>query len=538
MRLNTFDAEEKNEWVKKGYILPAYDRNQVIEKTKINPVWIHFGGGNLFRSFHTRIAQSLLNSGHINSGIVLIEGYDRELIEKQYRQYDNLSVLLTSDVDGIVKKEVVASVSESYFLDYGDQIELSRIKEIFCNPGLQLASFTITEKGYCLTDEHGFFLNEVVEDFSNGPDNPVSFQGKITALLYERYKNGQYPMALLSTDNCSHNGDKLKSVISAFAHNWCANNFTDSGFESYINDSGLITFPSSMIDKITPGPDKDMMRILKKDGIEDCEITRTGKGVYCAPFVNCEDLEFLVIEDSFPNGRPPFEEAGVMLTDKAKVDQVEKMKVCTCLNPLHTALGIFGILLGYTRISEAMTDLDIKTMIDILGFDEELPAADNPGIIDPRRFLEEVIGIRLVNPFTPDTLQRIVTDTSQKLSIRFGDTLRIYRNNGWNISSLKAIPLVFAGWLRYLLSVDDQGNKYILCDDPMLKRLESVLMNVKLGQKVNSEEVLRDVLKDAKLFGVDLYEIGLAQKVIDDFNFMITGPGAVRTLLHKKAFNC
>ena len=81
---------------------------------------------------------------------------------------------------------------------------------------------------------------------------------------------------------------------------------------------------------------------------------------YIAPFVNAEECEYLVVEDRFPNGRPPLEKAGVMFADRQTVEQVERMKVSTCLNPVHTGLAVFGCLLGFTKISAEMQDPDLK----------------------------------------------------------------------------------------------------------------------------------------------------------------------------------
>jgi fructuronate reductase len=101
-----------------------------------------------------------------------------------------------------------------------------------------------------------------------------------------------------------------------------------------------------MIDKITPSPDNSVRDMLASCGLEDMQGTVTEKKTYIAPFVNAEETQYLIIEDSFPNGRPALEKAGVLFTDRETVDRVEKMKVCTCLNPLHTSLAIFGFLLG------------------------------------------------------------------------------------------------------------------------------------------------------------------------------------------------
>ena len=86
----------------------------------------------------------------------------------------------------------------------------------------------------------------------------------------------------------------------------------------------------------------------------------------------------------------------------------------------------------------------------------------------------------------PDTPQRIATDTSQKLAIRFGETIKAYEaSDTLSTSDLKFIPLVFAGWLRYLMGVDDQGNPFTLSPDPMLDTLRPYISGIKLGDAVD-----------------------------------------------------
>ena len=115
-----------------------------------------------------------------------------------------------------------------------------------------------------------------------------------------------------------------------------------------------------------------------------------------------------------------------MFTSRETVEKVERMKVCTCLNPLHTALAVYGCLLGYTKISDEMKDADLVKLVEIIGYKEGLPVVTDPGILSPKKFIDEVLQIRVPNPFMPDTPQRIACDTSQKLSIRFGETIKEY----------------------------------------------------------------------------------------------------------------
>ena len=95
-------------------------------------------------------------------------------------------------------------------------------------------------------------------------------------------------------------------------------------------------------------------------GFSICVISFRDHTTYVAPFVNAEETEYLVIEDAFSNGRPELEKGGLMFTNRETVDKVERMKVCTCLNPLHTCLAIFGCLLGYRKISDEMNDPELK----------------------------------------------------------------------------------------------------------------------------------------------------------------------------------
>ena len=223
-----------------------------------------------------------------------------------------------------------------------------------------------------------------------------------------------------------------------------------------------------------------------------------------------------------------------MFTDRETVDKVEKMKVCTCLNPLHTALAVYGCLLGYDLISKEMQDKELVKLVETIGYKEGLPVVINPGILDPREFIDTVLKVRIPNPFMPDTPQRIATDTSQKLAIRFGETIKAYdRSPELDVADLKLIPLVQAGWLRYMMGVDDNGEVFELSPDPLAHTVCPIMEQVRLGETENAEEIVAPLLHNKAIFGVDLYEVGLAPAVVGYFNELIAGPGAVRATLVK-----
>ena len=532
MKLNENGLKDRAVWESKGYILPKFDREAMIERTVANPIWVHFGAGNIFRAFQAAVAQNLLNDGTMDTGITVVEGYDYEIIEKKYRPNDNYSILVTLKANGSVEKTVVGSIGESCILDSDDDKEFGRLKEIFSADSLQMATFTITEKGYSLVDGKGELIPAVAADLEAGPEKPGSYICKVAALLYTRYLAGKKPIAMVSTDNCSHNGDKLYGAMHDIAKNWIANGKAEAGFMDYISDKSVVSFPWSMIDKITPRPDASVEAILKEDGLEELEPVITSKNTYVAPFVNAEETEYLVIEDAFPNGRPALEKGGVIFTDKETVDKVERMKVCTCLNPLHTALAVYGCVLGYTKISDEMKDAELVKLVETIGYKEGLPVVVNPGVLDPKVFIDTVLQVRVPNPFMPDTPQRIATDTSQKLAIRFGETIKNYQKNGMNLADLKLIPLVFAGWLRYLMAIDDNGKEYELSPDPLLDTVVPYVKDIKLGD-ANAAEAIKPLMGNKTIWGVDLNEIGMNTLVEGYFNELTAGIGAVRSTLKK-----
>ena len=526
--------DDRDAFLAAGYHLPEFDYDTVHKNTLEHPHWIHFGAGNIFRAFQANVAQNLLNSGVLDTGLIAAEGYDYEIIEKSYRPHDNLSILATLKADNTVEKTIVGSIMESLILDSKNEAEYARLREIFKNPSLQMASFTITEKGCATANAKGEFFPAVAADFEKGPEAPESYLGKVVSLLYTRYTHGALPIAMVSMDNCSHNGDKLYAAVNAFAKAWTDNGLVEAGFLGYVNDQTKVTFPWSMIDKITPRPDAKVEAMLAEDHIGGLDAVVTSKNTYIAPFVNAEECEYLVIEDAFPKGKPALDKGGIIFTDRATVDKVEKMKVCTCLNPLHTALAIYGCLLGYTLISEEMKNPLLKNMVEVIGYKEGLPVVVNPGILDPKKFIDEVVNVRIPNPFLPDSPQRIATDTSQKLSIRFGETIKAYEASpDLHTEDLKLIPLVYAGWLRYLMGIDDEGREFTPSSDPLLEEARQYVADYELSFSPKDLSKLDALLANEKIFGVNLHAIGMDTLVKQYFAELSSGVGAVAAALKK-----
>lgn len=528
----TYDGlKEKELWEKAEIGLPSYDPEAVAERTKKEPVWVHFGIGNIFRIFIGTIADRLISSGEMDRGIICAETFDQEVIDKIYAPFDNLVLAVTLHGDGRREKRVLGPLSEALKADGSSVPDRERLCEVFRSPTLQMVSFTITEKGYALRGADGEYFPYIKADIEQGPAKSKGAMGIVAAMLLERYLSGAKPVALVSMDNVSRNGKKLRESVLEMASAWKDRGYVDEGFLDYVSDEECVSFPWTMIDKITPRPGEDICAMLTELGVENMEPVVTARHTYIAPYANAEEPQYLVVEDHFPNGRPPLEKAGVFLADRQTVNRSERMKVTVCLNPIHTALCTFDCMLGYELFADGMNDPQLRKLAEMLGYQEGLPVVEDPGIISPKAFLDEVLNVRFPNPYLGDTSARIAVDISQMVGIRFGETIKAYVEREGSAERLTAVPLAIAGWLRYLLAVNDKGEMFELSPDPMIPELQDKMKGIKYDDPRSLKDRVRPILENENIFGIDLYKAGLGSKIEVMLCQMLEGKGAVRRTL-------
>ncbi len=524
----------KEELAAAGVKLPAYDAGAVKAAGMEQPVWMHFGGGNLYRAFHAQIANELANKGLLDRGVVVAETFRPFTLDEVYAPYNYDILQVVMNADGTLDENLIAVTAGGCFANSQRPEDLARAKRYFESSELQLVTFTITEKGYSLRDAAGELMGYVKAELEAGPDAAASSMGIVASLLLARFNAGAAPIAMVSTDNFSQNGARFREAILTVARGWQDNGHVGQDFVDYVSDESRVSFPWSMIDRITPNPSPETEAALKEQGWSDLDLIRTS-GPTFAGFANTEACHYLVIEDSFPNGRPALDAGGVILCDRQTAERADTMKVTACLNPLHTCLAVFGCLLGYDRIWKEMENADLASLVHHLGYDEDLPVVVDPEVIDPQSFIDELTGERLVNKSLPDAPQRIATDTSQKVAIRYGHTLNAYLADGKDVSGLTYIPLTIAGWLRYLMGVGDDGKPFECSPDPLLSELQAHVFGLELGS-VDAEAIhaaAEPILSNTEIFTLDLYSVGLGEKIEGFLGEMLAGTGAVAATIHK-----
>ena len=284
----------------------------------------------------------------------------------------------------------------------------SVIKE-FLDPDLHVITLTITEKGYCLDPSTGLLDLEnpaILRDFAG---DPTSALGLLTHGLARRFKAGLAPLTVISCDNLSGNGRKLKGAVSAFAQK--------AALEL---DRGTC-FPETMVDRITPAtPDA------------------------VAPVITEEFTEW-VIEDAFASLRPDWNIAGAEFTLDVAPYEMRKLRL---LNAAHSWLAYAGQMAGFTYVHEAMADPSLRASVDRL-WDEAV-------LTLPEVVLSTTPAYRaaLVNRFSVAEMRHALAQIGADGSLKLRERIVPLINE--NPSTPQAVEAV-AAWIAFVLHKNNEG---------------------------------------------------------------------------------
>jgi mannitol 2-dehydrogenase len=392
-------------------VQPAYDPSSVT--TGI----VHIGPGAFHRAHQAVYADELLARGHAEWGICavgLLPG-DRAVGDALRRQ-EHRYVVALKHPDGALEGRVVGSVVEHLYAPDDPERVLRRMTD----PRVRVVTLTITEGGY---------------DVATAPEGNAF--GYLCEALRRRRAAGSPPFAVLSCDNIEANGDIARAAVTG----WAAR--TDPDLAEWVRAE--VPFPSCMVDRITPvTTDEDRALVHSTWGVADD-----------VPVV-AEPFRQWVVEDSFPAGRPPWEDVGVQVVPDVRPYEQLKLRL---LNGGHQALAYVGVLLGHTFVHEAAADPLLQSLLRRYLAEAATTLDPLPGV-DVAAYQETLLE-RFGNPHIRDSLARICAFTSDRIP-RFVSPVAEQRLAAGLPSPESAA--VVASWARYLRGTDDDGLRYDVVD--------------------------------------------------------------------------
>jgi mannitol 2-dehydrogenase len=394
------------EIARRGVPIPTYDRD------RLAPRIVHIGVGGFHRAHLALYAHELACAGG-DWGIVglgLLE-QDRRMAGALHAQ-DHLYTLIEKG-DGDPSAAVIGSIVG--FVHAPDD-EAGAVAELVASPSTAILSLTITEAGY---DEPS------PEQVASGA--AATFD-RLAAALGKRRDQGAGPLTILSCDNLPGNGDAARRATLAAAAS------ADGDLAAWVRAN--CTFPNSMVDRITPvTADSDREWLLDSTGIEDLW-----------PVV-AEPFRQWVMEDDFAAGRPPWEDAGALFTDRIRDWELYKLRM---LNAGHSCIAYLSALAGITFVHEALAVPAVRTFLEDVLHREAMPTlVEIPG--HPReRYIASVVE-RFANSGVHDQIARVCIDGTAKFPTFLIPTVeRELELDG----PVQRAATALAGWARYLSEVE------------------------------------------------------------------------------------
>lgn len=405
------------------------------EPKKISTGIVHIGVGNFHRAhqqYYTNLILEHPDQQHWGiCGICLLPS-DEKIVHQLRSQ--NLEYTLT--VCGRDGKDETYTIGSLRELIWGIENPKAVVEKIAAKE-IKILSLTITEGGYNLDKETNEFNlnNDNIKHDLEHPADPKTVFGFVAEGLRQRKLNGNGGITILSCDNLQHNGDTTKKAFTAFIE------AQDKDLAGWVNSN--VTFPNSMVDRITPATTaEDVEKLNKKNGTQDK-----------AP-VYCEDFIQWVIEDNFIAGRPAWEKAGVEFTND--VTAFENMKL-SLLNASHTLLSYPSFLKGYRKVDEAMQDKSIVQFIrDFMDIDIT-PYVPAPGNTDLSNYKQTLIE-RFSNHSVSDQVSRLCFDGISKFPVYIMPNLTKMVNDGKDLTRPAFLIASYRHYLKY--KIDEKGNNY------------------------------------------------------------------------------
>lgn len=441
----------------------------------IRPGILHIGVGNFHRAHQQFYTNMLLNDKDQHEwgicGVCLLPS-DEKIVNNLRAQ--NLNYSLT--VCGRNGEDEVYKIGSLKELIWGIEDPEAVVRKIADN-AIKIITLTITEGGYNLDKETGEFLlnDEKIQHDLKKPAIPATVFGFVAEGLRQRKIQGGNAVTILSCDNLQHNGNTAKRAFMTFIE------AQDKELAAWVEK--YVTFPNSMVDRITPATTpEDVERLNRLNGTNDH-----------AP-VYCEDFAQWVIEDHFIAGRPAWERVGVEFTDD--VTAFENMKL-SLLNASHTLLSYPAFLIGYRKVDQAMGDENLVKLIRTFMDTDITPFVPAPENTDLEKYKETLIE-RFANHSVSDQVSRLCFDGISKFPVYIIPNLEKMINAGADLTRPAFLIASYRHYLKY--KTDDQGNIFEI-GEPWMTEKDTALINSENSQDFLELSAFKAVsLKDSEQF--------------------------------------
>lgn len=454
---------------------------------------LQYGEGNFLRGFAEYFIDRCNEEVGFNSKVVMIQPIaGGKFIADKINNQDGLYTLyLRGQKDGqaIEKKRIISCVSRC-LNPYVDNDAVLKCAE---NPDIRYIISNTTEAGIAY------------DPSCNYEDIPVgSFPGKLTKLLYTRYKffNGDATkgIIILSCELIDDNGKELKKCVDKYCAQWGL----EEGFSAWLNESCM--FCSTLVDRIVTGfPRDEAMKLNEENGYID-DIMDTG-----------ELFGRWVIEGpEWLNDELPFIKAGlpVLVTQDIKPYKMQKVRI---LNGTHTAMEIGSYLSGQNIVRDSMKDPVLREFIEQIIDDEIVPTLTLPKEESVR--FANAVRDRFLNPYIDHSLLSITLNATSKWRARVLPTVKEYIEKNGRVPKCLAMSMAlqieFYHRGRYengeMIGMRNR-ERYSIKDDKEVLDFYAEHVNTP------AEYLIPAVLSNTMLWGEDLTRLpGFAYEVEKDF---------------------
>ena len=421
-----------------------YNRNQVTAGI------LHIGVGNFHRAhaeYYTNLLLEDLSQQQWGICGAMLLPIDEPLY-RALKGQEQIYTLTVCGRDGVDEAYRIGSLVELYWAMEEAEAILAKIAD----KNIRIITLTITEGGYNMEKSTGEFILDdpaIQHDLQN-PHAPKTVFGFIAEGLRRRKAQGNGPVTILSCDNLQHNGNTARKAFSTFFK------AQDAELAEWVAEN--VTFPNSMVDRITPATrPEDITRLNEKNGTDDK-----------AP-VYCEDFIQWVIEDNFIAGRPAWEKVGAEFTDD--VTAYENMKL-SLLNASHTLLSYPSFLAGYRKVDDAMHDERIAKFVRVFMDEDITPYVPAPGNTDLELYKQTLVE-RFGNRSVSDQVARLCFDGISKFPVYVMPNLIKMIADG---AALKRVAYLIAAYRHYLkYKVDDNGASFEVAEPWLTAEDEAVI---------------------------------------------------------------